>query len=75
MAMFMHVDGLRGINLELVTEWTYDEKKALNTRRGDTEVSESVLRVFFAAGHVAEFAGSQAAALHRHLMTKSRSLT
>ena len=73
--MLVHLGGLRGINLDLIAEWHYDEKKAGLQKRSSEEEGGSCLRITFATGAKAEFLGTSADALHRYLMTKSRSLT
>lgn len=77
MATFVHIEGLEGLNLELVTHWGYSEKVAPGRKGVDVQpgVPENRLTLHFAGGEVWEVTGKAADALHRHFCTVGRSLT
>lgn len=88
MPTFVHIEGLQGVNLDLVTDWQYTEKSTVLAKRGAQDSEEKrvgalpaalptgpMMRLSFGAGHVLELTGEAANAVHRHFCTHGRSLT
>ena len=69
---FVHLDGLQGFNIALVTSWVYTEKPSHAKKQGQ---DASSMVVTFGPEQALTLEGRAADALHRYFCTHAQSLT
>lgn len=65
MATFVHIAGLRGINVDCVTHWDFQEKRG-STSKEEQGRELPRLRLFFGMDAYLDLDGDDAKAMHRY---------